>query len=148
MSTYNEYLHSDFKQLGFPDYIKMLDSELRLKDVSFLFTRQNLTGAPFFGKYNTDFRFAVVHPSEESGKRPYISLIQSNLLDPSIEDQRFAILHTRLYYHPLPTSQAIKEDLIQSFEDHLRHKISTLDRIRPTNPAEQLEILAAHVRKR
>ena len=148
MSTYNEYLHSDFKQLGFPDYIKMLDSELQLKDVSFLFTRQNLPDAPFFGKFNTEFRFAVVHPSEDSGKRPYISLIQSSLLDGNIEDHRLAILHTQLYYQPLPTRQAIKQDIIQSFEDHLRKNISALNRINPTNPAEELEILAAHVRKR
>ena len=148
MSTYNEYLHSEFKQLGFPDYIKMLDSELRLKSVSFLFSRQTLTDAPFFGKYNTDFSFAVVHPTEESGKRPYISLIQASLLDPSIEDQRDAILHTRLYYRPLPSRQAINEDVIQSFDDHLRHEINTLDRIRRANPKEQLEILAAHVKKR
>src|SRR5689334_21479090 len=71
MSNYNEYLHSDFKRLGFPEYIKMLDGELRLKDVTFLFTRQNLLDPPFFGKYNTEFRFAIVHPPEESGKRPY-----------------------------------------------------------------------------
>jgi len=148
MSTYNEYLHHDFKQLGFPDYIKMLDSELRLNDISFLFTRQNLLDAPFFGKFNTEFRFGVVHPSEDSGKRPYISLIQSSLLDASIEDHRLAVLHTQLYYQPLPNRQAIKQDILQSFEDLLRHNISTLNLIKPPNAAENLEILAAHVRKR
>lgn len=148
MSNYNEYLHGDFKHLGFSNYIKMLDSELRLKDVSFLFTRQNLTGAPFFGRYNTEIRFAVVHPSEESGKRSYIGLIQSSLFDSGIEHRQEALIHNHLYYKPIPTQQAIIDHTIQLLEDHLRRKLSTVNRIAIGTPVEDLSILASHVRTR
>jgi hypothetical protein len=148
MSTYNEYLHGDFRRLGFPDYIKMLDGELRLKDVSVLSLREDLPAAPFFGKYSTEFRFALFHPSEESGKRPFISLIQSNLLDAAVEERQLAILHTRIYHHPLPSRLTMIDDIVQSFENHLRHNLSVLDRVITVDPGKELEELALQVVKR
>ncbi|GGA93142.1 hypothetical protein [Puia dinghuensis] len=148
MSTYNEYLHSNFKQLGFPNYIKMLDSEIRLKDMSFLFTQENLQQAPFFGRYNTKLCFAIIHPTDESGKRPYIGLIQSSLLDAAPEDQQKALIHNQVYYTPVPNRQAIIKDTIQFLEDHLRRKLSSLNRIALGNPVHELQLLSSNVRKR
>ncbi len=148
MSNYNEYLHGDFKQLGFPNYIKMLDTELRLKDVSFLFTRENLPGPPFFGKYDAEFRFAVAHPSEASGKRPFIAMIQSSLLDISVQDRHQSMLHSQFYYWPVPNCQALKADILQAFEDHLRHSLSVSDRMNAAGRLVQQEGLTAHVKKR
>jgi hypothetical protein len=148
MSNYNEYLHGDFKQLGFPNYIKMLDTELRLKDVSFLFTRENLPGPPFFGKYDAEFRFAIAHPSEDSGKRPFIAMIQTSLFHASIQDRQQAMLHSQFNYWPVPDRQALIADILQALEDHLRQSLSVSDRITAASRMHQGETLTAHVKKR
>ena len=148
MSNYNEYLHNDFNRLGFPNYIKMLDTELQLKSTSFLFTRENLVGAPFFGKYNTEFRFTVAHPSEDSGKRPFIAMIQSSLFDAAVQDRHEAMVHSQFYYWPVPNRQALTADILQFFEHHLRHNLSVSDRMNTASHLHQQEALSANVKKR
>jgi hypothetical protein len=124
MSCYNEYLHHDFKELGFPDYIKMLDGESRVANLNFLTTHEKLPEPPFFGKYSADIKFTIVNPSEETGKRPYIGLIQSTVFEASRGDNEPGMIHQQIYYPPFPEKRMIKQDITRSIEKIVRDRIA------------------------
>src|SRR5580704_6469552 len=108
MSCYNEYLHHDFKELGFTDYIRMLDGESRVANLNFLTTREKLSEPPFFGRYSADIRFTIVNPSEETGKRPYIGLIQFAVFEANGSKNESALINQQIYYPPFPAKSKIK----------------------------------------
>lgn len=124
MSCYNEYLHHDFKQLGFPEYIKMLDREQRMSNFNFLTTQEKLSGPPFFGKYAADIRFTIINPEEETGKRPFIGLIQSTIFEASGGNDHAAVVSRQLYYPPFPDRRHIQADITHSLESVQRSRIA------------------------
>jgi len=123
MSTYNEYLHHDLKELGYMDYIKMLDGEKRFANLNFLTTQERLSEPPFFGKYSANITFAIVNPLEDSGKRPYIGLICTTIFEVYGAKIEPGLVHEQIYYPPFPNKLQMKQDVTLTIEKIIRNQI-------------------------
>lgn len=149
MSTYNDYLHDDFKRLGFPEYVKMLDSETCLTNLSFLSTRENLQQPPVPGQYAIEFDFTIITPTPTSGKRPYIGLIQATLTNEQADNQQENPIATQLFYPPLPNRQDMREAITKMLQARESQELSSARKMNPEDTDKYLrQMNQRHKRRR
>lgn len=149
MSTYNDYLHDDFKRLGFPEYVKMLDSETCLTNLSFLSTRENLQQPPAPGQYAIEFDFTIITPTPTSGKRPYIGLIQATLTNEQADNQQENPIATQLFYPPFPNRQDMREAITKMLQARESQELSSARKMNPEDTDKYLrQMNQRHKRRR